>query len=195
MDRMAAPWSPTQPLEDLYNQVKDAQKSAADHDAITDKLAVRAAIKNLANSGVFIDALRYWRKKPIADQESMAIMEAHFTAADKERRQVLTTKEMGYANKAVEKPNTANHIDMANKASEHGDPMYYCWSHGSGPNDKHTSKACTRKLPGHNDAAVQSNMLGGCCVIHRRNGERPIYRKPQRQPRETDENQQPTGPP
>ncbi|CAB9517303.1 hypothetical protein SEMRO_847_G210280.1 [Seminavis robusta] len=55
-DQMHAAWSPTQPIEDLYNQIKDAQKFARDHDAITDKMAVRAAIKNLTKSGVFMDA-------------------------------------------------------------------------------------------------------------------------------------------
>ncbi|CAB9503907.1 hypothetical protein SEMRO_179_G078600.1 [Seminavis robusta] len=31
-ERMNATWNPSQPIEDLYNQVKDAQKFAADHD-------------------------------------------------------------------------------------------------------------------------------------------------------------------
>ncbi|CAB9526539.1 hypothetical protein SEMRO_1844_G301220.1 [Seminavis robusta] len=35
--RMNATWNPSQPIKDLYNQVKDAQKFAADHDDISEK--------------------------------------------------------------------------------------------------------------------------------------------------------------
>ncbi|CAB9531476.1 hypothetical protein SEMRO_3585_G349380.1 [Seminavis robusta] len=175
MKRMTAEWSPIQPIEDLYNQVKDAQKFAADHDPITDKHAVRAAIDNLTDSGVFTDALRDWRKKEIENQE-FTDLEAHFTAADKERRRILTTKEMGYANKTVEKGNS--------KATPHtnvgGRIMYYCWSHGLGTNDQHTSMTCSKKQEGHRTDATADNMQGGCCVIHRRAGEKPIYRRAKR---------------
>ncbi|CAB9500905.1 hypothetical protein SEMRO_95_G049160.1 [Seminavis robusta] len=193
MLRMEANWSPSQPIKDLYNQIKDAQKFAADHDPITDKLAVRSAIKNLEKSGVFTDALKDWRKMTTAEQESFVNLESHFTAADKERRRVLTTKEMGYANKATELDNTTNR-HMAAKANDtEGDPMYYCWSHGLGPNSKHTSATCSKKLPGHCDKANQSNMLGGCCVIRRRDGEKAVYRRPQRPNRDGSENQPPAG--
>ncbi|CAB9530741.1 hypothetical protein SEMRO_3022_G342250.1 [Seminavis robusta] len=90
--RMDANWSPDQPIEDLFNQVKDAQKFAADHDPITDKMAVRAAIANLTNSGVFTDAMKDWRKKEEEDQ-AFTDLEKHFTSADKERRRILTPKQ------------------------------------------------------------------------------------------------------
>ncbi|CAB9520179.1 hypothetical protein (Partial), partial [Seminavis robusta] len=189
-DRMHAAWSPTQPIEDLYNQIKDAQKFARDHDASTDKMAVRAAIKNLTKSGVFMDAIKDWRKKTIVEQESFETLQTHFTSADKERRRILTTKEVGYANKAVETPITKSYMT---KGSPDGVPMYYCWSHGLGPNSKHTSNTCTKKLPGHKNEATSDQMFGGCCVIRRRAGEKPVYRKPQRQSRENEENQQPNG--
>ncbi|CAB9529927.1 hypothetical protein SEMRO_2674_G334380.1 [Seminavis robusta] len=35
--RMNATWNPSQPIEDLYNQVKDAQKFGGDHDDISEK--------------------------------------------------------------------------------------------------------------------------------------------------------------
>ncbi|CAB9512292.1 hypothetical protein SEMRO_527_G160760.1 [Seminavis robusta] len=184
--RMDANWSPDQPIEDLFNQVKDAQKFAADHDPITDKMAVRAAIANLTNSGVFTDAMKDWRKKEEEDQ-AFTDLEKHFTSADKERRRILTPKQVGYANKATEKPTKGT----ANKTQIGGIPMYYCWSHGQGPNSNHTSNTCTKKLPGHRDEATADDMLGGCCVIHRRAGEKAVYRRPQRPSRENEENQVP----
>ncbi|CAB9516291.1 expressed unknown protein [Seminavis robusta] len=184
MKRMTAEWSPTQPIEDLYNQVKDAQKFAADHDPITDKHAVRAAIDNLENSGVFTNALREWRQKEMEEQE-FTHMERHFNAADKERRRILTTKEMGFANKAIEKNNT-NATPSVNVG---GTPMYYCWSHGLSTNEKHTSATCSKKQPGHRADANGDNMHGGCCIIRRRAGEKAVYRRPARQ--NNDENQPP----
>ncbi|CAB9527496.1 hypothetical protein SEMRO_2007_G310630.1 [Seminavis robusta] len=56
--RMNATWNPSQPIKDLYNQVKDAQRFAADHNNISEKRAVSAIIENLTQSGVFTAALR-----------------------------------------------------------------------------------------------------------------------------------------
>ncbi|CAB9531556.1 hypothetical protein SEMRO_3674_G350170.1 [Seminavis robusta] len=188
---MNATWSPSQPIEDLYNQVKDAQKFAADHDAISDKIAVSAIIENLTQSGVFTAALRDWRKRPTAEQ-TMANLETDFTAADKERRRILTPKEVGYANKvtdqAAKRPTATKAVTGGN-----GIPMYYCWSHGLGPNNNHTSGNCTKQAHGHCNDATADNMLGGCCIIRRRFGEKPIYKRPQRQNNRdnNDENQAP----
>ncbi|CAB9525666.1 hypothetical protein SEMRO_1708_G292670.1 [Seminavis robusta] len=62
-ERMGAAWSPTQPIEDLFNQIKAAQLYAAAYDPITNKTAIRAATTNLANSEVFTEALREWKTK------------------------------------------------------------------------------------------------------------------------------------
>ncbi|CAB9524068.1 hypothetical protein SEMRO_1490_G277020.1 [Seminavis robusta] len=86
-------------------------------------MAVRAAIKNLTNSGVFTDAIKDWRKMS-DDAQTMDALQTHFTEADKERRRILTTKEVGYANKASMKPVN----ETANKVIMHGSGtvMYYC---------------------------------------------------------------------
>ena len=44
---------------------------------------------------------------------------------------------------------------------------HYCWTHGLGPNAKHTSATCTRKADGHQDTATMDNMMGGNNVIAR----------------------------
>ncbi|CAB9516873.1 hypothetical protein SEMRO_812_G206090.1 [Seminavis robusta] len=193
LKRMNATWSPSQPIEDLWNQIKDAQKFAADHDPITDQYAVRSALENLENSGMFTDSLRDWRKPTIAAQQSFATMETHFTAADKERRRILTSKGMGYANKATEAKSNKD-SPASTKGDKNGVPMYYCWSHGLGPNGNHTSASCSKPVTGHRKDSTADNMLGGCCQIHRKAGERAIYRRPQRPNRDNDENQPPADP-
>ncbi|CAB9511209.1 hypothetical protein SEMRO_474_G150160.1 [Seminavis robusta] len=193
LKRMNATWSPSQPIENLWNQIKDAQKFAADHDPITDQYAVRSALENLENSGMFTDSLRDWRKLTIAAQQSFATMETHFTAADKERRRILTSKGMGYANKATEAKSNKD-PPASTKGDKNGVPMYYCWSHGLGPNGNHTSASCSKPVTGHRKDSTADNMLGGGCQIHRKAGERAIYRRPQRPNRDNDENQPPADP-
>ncbi|CAB9530274.1 hypothetical protein SEMRO_2814_G337710.1 [Seminavis robusta] len=152
-------------------------------------MAVRVAIDNLEDSGVFTHALREWRSKTLVQQESLALLQTHFKAADKERRRILTPKDVGYANKASDKP-----IHEANSAvipNGKGKPMYYCWSHGLGTNSNHTSKKCTKKAPGHRAESTADDMLGGCCIIRRKAGERAVYRRPQRERQGNDENRQP----
>ncbi|CAB9531543.1 unknown protein [Seminavis robusta] len=173
MKRMTATWSPDQPLEDLFNQVKDAQKYAENHDPISDKQAIRAASDNLMDSGVFTDALRDWDKMDDKDQ-TFNKLEDHFNEADEARRRILTTKGVGYANKAtIDKPTNETSHKVISEGS--GTAMYYCWSHGLGTNSNHTSKNCTKKATGHRVEANAADMLGGCCIIRRKAGERAIY--------------------
>ncbi|CAB9519302.1 hypothetical protein SEMRO_1007_G230400.1 [Seminavis robusta] len=52
------------------------------------------------------------------------------------------------------------------------------------------------KITGHRKEATADNMMGGCCIIKRRNGERAIYRRPNRNPprdENTPPNDQTTG--
>ncbi|CAB9524327.1 hypothetical protein SEMRO_1524_G279590.1 [Seminavis robusta] len=182
--RMEAEWSPNQPIEELFNQIKAAQQFAADHDPITEKTALRAATTNFENSGTFTEALREWNNKAEADQ-TWTNLESHFKKADKARRRILTASEVGYANAAISK------VSANAKTSANAVPMWYCWSHGLGPNMTHTSINCTKPVTGHRKEATVDNMMGGCYIIKRRNGERAIYRRPPRNPR-NDENAPPS---
>ena len=96
LEEMEALWSPTQPIEDLWNQIKRCQRCAAAHDPISNLMAIRSATTNLTNSGVFTDALKDWRKKTAADQ-TWANLLTHFNQADTERRRHLTASDAGYA--------------------------------------------------------------------------------------------------
>jgi hypothetical protein len=175
--KMNREWSPTQPLEDLWNQIMECRRFATAHDPISEAAAIRSAVNNLENSGVFTDALKEWRRKPVLEQ-TWDNLKTAFEQADKERRRNTNTAgEMGYANKAANKPNTDS-----NKENTVPSTMYYCWSHGYGSNPNHTGKTCTNPQTGHRPEATVENMMGGCCVIKRRMGERAVYKRPQRNP-------------
>lgn len=165
-DRLNAPWSPTQPIEDLWAQIKDCMDFAEGHDAISDKMAVRAVIKNLENSGVFTDALNDWYKKDDANQ-TFANLKKDFNKADKKRNKDTTAKH-GYANAATKE-------NVAPGPKSNGG-MYYCWSHGLSNNPNHTSATCEHPANGHNKAATLFNMLGGNNRIRRQKDERPIFK-------------------
>lgn len=175
-NNMNRQWDPTQPIEDLWNQIKDCQAYAEPHDPISNAHAIRAAINNLEASGVFTEALRKWRDRPIVEH-TWDRLTADFNKADKERNRHLTTKHLGFANKAETTP--VRELDT----------MSYCWSHGLSSNKTHTSSTCSYPQPGHQKMATVSNMMGGCCIIKRRQGERAVYRRPERKQR--DENTPP----
>ena len=187
LDRMEATWSPTQPIEDLWNQILKAQQYAAGHDNITEKAAIRAAITNLEQSGVFTDGMKDWRKLTTL-QQTWAAMRRLFDQANKERRRVLTSKEVGYVNAATHKAPPATKTAAVPTAT-----MFYCWSHGLSHFSGHTSTSCNHPVEGHRKEATMENMLGGCCYIKRLPGERQIYKKPvfNRENRENQENADP----
>ena len=167
---MEAPWSPEQPLEDLFNQVRKAQDFARPHDPISNLKAIRSVTNNLENSGVFSDALKKWRAKPAADKTWDNLV-THMTAANKERLRKLTSNQAGYSNNATgTKP--------GKQIQQHGTTLrlHYCWSHGFGPNANHTSATCKNRHPKHEEKATVDNMMGGCNLIHRRKNERAIWK-------------------
>ena len=177
LNNLTRRWDPTQPLEDLWNQINECQIYAAPHDPITVATAVRAAITNLTNSGVFTDALCDWCKRP-AIEHTWDNLTTAFNTADKEHRRTLKTSDIGYANKVAEigstnkLTNTTAMNDITN--------MHYCWTHGLSSNKSHTSATCSFPQPGHQKTATVCNMLGGCCIIKCQKGERAVYRRPQK---------------
>ena len=173
---MEKPWSPTQPLCELWEQLQTAQEIAEDaEDPISERQAMASALRNLEKAGVLEDAIRDWHKKPTADW-NINNFENHFDRADKERRQKATIGSEGYsANKAeAEKENKAEpkpNERYTDKYSPTG--WHFCWSHGLGTNPKHTSATCTSCLEGHQKAATFENMMGGCVQIQRISNDKP----------------------
>lgn len=172
---MDALWSPTQPIEDLWNQIRACQRYAAPHDPISDATTVRSAIANLNASGVFTDALKDWRKKPVADQ-TWANLLLHFNKEDRERRRQLTASDAGYANAAKQSMPSAPTTKTPSSGATMIAGMKYCWTHGL--NVSHDSRACSNPQTGHCHTATADNMQGGNCMIKRRPGERGLWKRP-----------------
>lgn len=171
-------WSGTQPLEDLWAQIDACRTFAAIADPISEATAVRSALINLENSGLFSDAIRDWRKLPPVDW-TLPQLQTHFNLADTERKRLLTTQTAGYhghAHAAVR--NVAPSPPAAPPGLGIPTSLYYCWSHGLGPNAEHTSATCKFPVANHRTDATMYNMLGGCNVVHRRRGETGIYVRP-----------------
>jgi hypothetical protein len=168
-------WAPSNPIEDLFEQIRKCREFAINDDPISEAMAVRAGIANLESSGVFGDAIRDWRKRP-DNQHTMVNFTSDFKIADAERIRQLTTKAAGYHNTAAKATTTNTNANNTNNTNT----LYYCWSHGAGPNANHTSQTCNAPAPDHRHEATICNMLGGNNMIHRQRGELPVFVRPPR---------------
>jgi hypothetical protein len=172
-------WSPSEPIENLFEQIRQCREFAADTDPISEAMALRAGLMTLEKSGLFDDAIRDWRKRP-AIQQTLENFATDFKLADGERHCKQTTTTAGYHNTAA----SVNHTTTAfagltvHPTVPDKQQLYYCWSHGAGRNPLHTSLTCINQQPGHRGDATMYNMLGGCNLIHRARNEKPVYQAP-----------------
>ena len=172
-------WQPPAPLEALFQQIKQCRCIAVEgHDPITDKTAVRAALKNVEATGLFSEACRDWRKKPVA-QQTMHAFKQDFSLADKERQRTTTSASAGFhganavSSITTPAPSTPNYRASAapasttqNRSASIPKTIHYCWTHGLGRNPRHTSPKCRNPAENHCKEATLYNMMGGCRRIH-----------------------------
>jgi hypothetical protein len=148
-------WTGDQPIEILWTQISQAKSYAANHNPITEKDTVMAAIDNLHASGLFPDDLKTWRNKPLVDQNWINLRD-HFNQANTNRLQLQTVGGAGYtAKEDTNKENRAGNDEFKN--------WKYCWSHGL--NKSHAGKHCTAPLEGHIKEATLNNPLEGNRII------------------------------
>lgn len=181
-------WNPTQSLETLFTQIRLCRLFAQDVEPISETFAVRAATMNLEKTGLFTDALREWRRRPLVEQ-TLVNLKADFTRADRERQRTTTAGSAGYhsvstvVQQQASPPVTHHHAAAATNKENHPPPStiptyYYCWSHGYGPNSNHHGGNCKFSLPGHRAEATFFNMMSGCNKIHRKRSEVVVPRIP-----------------
>lgn len=168
-------WNPTQPIEDLFEQIQKCRAFADETDPNSEKTAVRAAIANLEKTGLFSDAIRDWRKRPVVEH-TIIILRTTFTAADKEPQRLQTSAGAGYHTSAA--AITKQHVQPTLTPANNSTQMYYCWSHGYSSNKDHHSGNCQFPAPGHRADSTVFNILGGCNYIRRRRNEVGVYIKP-----------------
>jgi hypothetical protein len=153
LDDLQRAWTSAQPLEDLWKQIRQCRLFANDHDPISELMAVRSALLNLETAGVFSDAVKDWRKLPVVDH-TLTKLKAHFNTTDRERLRQLTTRSAGFHAKDINTSDTAysarfppapaivSPTNSTTPISSNTSALYYCWSHGLGPNNGHTSANC-----------------------------------------------------
>ncbi len=178
--RMEEPWDPKFPIETIFTRSHNCRLFASSGgDAISDVNSVRLTLKALKASGVMDEAIKDWKKRTVANR-TWAHMPGFFIAFEKERRKELTASKAGYhtANAATEKKAPESNKENTKAVPNlqlGGKNWSYCWTHGLTNNTSHTSKTCTKRAEGHNEAATIDNMLGGNNAIRRKMGEKRIY--------------------
>jgi hypothetical protein len=127
----------------------------------------------LDGTGVNSNYTSSWRQMhPLQASWDMKTFCAFFNNTEKERKERLTTKDVGYAN-AVIKGKTAatttspttteptvQYVDVVTTRN-----VYYCWSHGVSSNPRHTSATCRSRSTGHKEEATLSDIMGGCKAL------------------------------
>jgi hypothetical protein len=104
--RFKTAWDPNSPFETLIEQIDDAVDFAnAGGDPLSDQQQINTAYTLVFNTGVFSDACRKWRRKPLLNQ-TWDIFKTHFALAHEDNRliQQHTTQGGGYhqANNAMD---------------------------------------------------------------------------------------------
>ena len=175
---LADAFNPDVAIETYFSTANKRRAFAtAGGEPIPDGIFIRQLLHGFEKSGVMQEGLKDWYKKPAADQ-TRANLVTHFTAANKERKRMITFAGAGYqtANAAKAKQESVTSVSSGN--SNNSKKLYYCWTHGLGHNKEHTSATCTNKAEGHVDDAHEWDMKGGNNSIRRRRGEKPVYRRP-----------------
>ena len=85
-DNMKRPWSPPQPIVDLFEQLKRGQTFAAQgNEVIDDSQLIRWGYQNIRATGLFDRACEKWRKKETTDK-TWAKFKLHFTKAEDDHK-------------------------------------------------------------------------------------------------------------
>jgi hypothetical protein len=147
MKKLHKEWSPANPIEDLFEHT-------VNNDPISEAMAVRSGVTDLEASGVFGDAIPDWRKRHEIEHTMVNFISV-FKKADAKRQRQLTTKSAGYHHIAAETTTTSD----INTTSNTSTALFYCWTHGAGPNANHKSHNCNMPAPGHRHEATLTNML------------------------------------
>jgi hypothetical protein len=163
-------WQPPAPLGDLFQQIKKCQHFAeAGNDPITNKTAVRSALKNVEATGLFADACHDWRKKAEAEQ-TLAAFKLDFSAADTERKRQTTSNTAGYhgAKNAVRAVVAApSYFQLpSGQHSAQFSLLLVEWARPKFPAHQHHLSVPERRLH-QTEATTLDNMMEGCRLIAR----------------------------
>jgi hypothetical protein len=181
---LGADWNPDDGMEVLYTRITNVQQFAAEAGpthTISDVTAMHLVLTALERSGMFTDACTDWHKRTPATQ-TLANFKFDMDHAWKERTRRIKAKDVGYhdaLSASMQALNagktTHSSAPVANPAAAVVDaiPMFYCWTHGLGFSDKHTSATCNHKKEGHqDDATIVKVRKGGSTFLNVGNNNR-----------------------
>jgi len=181
---------PDDPIKTLWERLPEVQHiSAAGGDPLTNAAIKDLTFLLLESTGMFTTAFDTWCVCPIANQMLIKFC-LHFTSKNKECLHKLTTGQLGYhsANAAIVRHISATQVPHVTPVpqvmvppavaaqvslgptipmpacaitTDDGLQMYYCWMHGLGFNQTHTSTSCSNLAEGHCTTATVKNMQGG----------------------------------
>ena len=94
--KMTAQWNPPTPIEDLFLQLREGQQFATEgSETIDDTQLLRLCYDNVNKTGLFNDALKIWRDKPV---KTYVLFAAYMTREHEDRMKNQTTSSgAGYA--------------------------------------------------------------------------------------------------
>ena len=178
-EHLTDPFNPDEAIEKFFSTANKRRAFAvAGGEPIQEGQFIRQLLKGFEKSGVMTEGIKDWYKLPATDQDRDHFV-THFTAANKERKRMMTISNPGYGSANAAQEKTATKITKNEEATvpEKVSGMYYCWTHGLGHSNKHTSKTCTNKAEGHVEESHAADMKGGNNTIRRKRGEKPVYKR------------------
>ena len=175
-------WNFDDPIEDLWTKIANIQRVAQlGQVPIPDLTVITLTLAMIEKTGLLATTTEKFRLRPTTEW-TLALFKADFKLGNQERIRKLTAGDAGFhgAHHTTTVPHPcANPITPSASSAPppapsaaaasatptgvavEGGTMYYCWTHGLGPNHNHTSATCLNKAEGHKDDATAFRMRGG----------------------------------
>jgi len=165
-DSLSLPWLPDVPIEHLWQRIAEVQSRGITYDdPIADNSVVVKTLAMFEASGILPNATAQWRLRTPTDC-TLLQFQAFFTLAHREHTRQLTAHTAGFhaAHAAMPPVSTTNNNNPSHSPYEInvcGRSMFYCWTHGLGYSQAHTSATCSNPSVGHCPDATFAAAKGG----------------------------------
>ena len=157
-------------IESLWHCISEIQTLATSMgEPIPNSAVMCHTLQVIDNTGLYMQGCHNWHKCP-STEHTLDNFIAHFNEEDVEWHHQLTAQQVRFhgANHTTTTPKPqANNMSSTNtpNAQYEGFKLYYCWTHGLGHNQAHTSKTCKMPAAGHKKEATYKDMMGSSCMI------------------------------
>jgi hypothetical protein len=108
LEKLSEPWNPTEPINNLWKQVKECHKFAKKEgkEEIPKGQVMQTVINTLYISGIFTMDMHSWINRPETEQESYTNLKEHFSHANRICILKSTAKSAGYTGAATKESPT-----------------------------------------------------------------------------------------